>query len=185
MVDLEQVVHNRDDEGMLIPEEVYVKEFDVEGEDDPHVEARPLTDSDQEKYIRPFVEAISAASAIQQEDVDVSELDDDAKEELQNMGRDALSNEKLAELFDKKIVKPDLLKAYQANYPDRDIDHLDEEFLDNDLKTGAKDGLFFAILLVSDMEELVTALRSTVEYGDEPDEDEEGDEGDDESEGNE
>lgn len=173
MVDLDQVVHNRDDEGMLVPEEVYVKEFDVEGEDDPTVEARPLTDADQERYIRPFIDAISTASAIQREDVDISELDEDAREELQNMGRDALSNEKLAELFNKKIVKPDLVAAYQANYPDRDIDELDEEFLDNDLKTGAKDGLFFAILLVSEMDQLVEALRSTVEYGDEPEEEDE------------
>lgn len=180
MVDLDQVVHTRDDEGMLVPEEVYVKEFDVEGEDDPTVEARPLTDADQEEYIRPFIDAISTASAVHREDVDVSELDDDAKEELQNMGRDALSNEKLAELFDEKIVKPDLLKAYRANYPDKDIDSLDKEFLDNDLKTGAKDGLFFAILLVSEMEELVNALRKTVEYGDEPEED-----NDDADEGNE
>lgn len=185
MVDLDQVVHSRDDEGMLIPEEVYVKEFDVEGEDDPYVEARPLTDADQEKYIRPFIDAISTASAIQREDVDVSELDDDAREELESMGRDALSNEKLAELFNKKIVKPDLVKAYQANYPDRDIDSLDEEFLDNDLKTGAKDGLFFAILLVSEMEQLVEALRSTVEYGDEPEEADDEDEDEDAEEGNE
>lgn len=169
MVDLEQVVHNRDDSGMLIPEEVYIEEFDVDGEDDPYVEARPLTDADQQKYIKPFVQAISTASAIQQEDVDVSDLDDDAKEELQTMGRDAMSNEKLAEMFDKKIVSPDLVEAYQNTYPDRDIDSLDEDFVDNELRTGAKDGLFFAILLVSDMGQLVEALRSTVVGGESED----------------
>lgn len=163
MVDIDRVVHDRDADGELKPETVYVEEFDVPGEDDPTVDAKPLTNDDQEKYIQPFIEAVSVASAITRNEVDMDDLDEEAKEELQSMGQDALSDHKLAEMFDEKIVEPDLLAGYQATYPDRDIEALDEDFIKFELRTGAKDGLFFAILLASEMDDLVAALRSAGE----------------------
>lgn len=163
MVDIDRVVHERDSEGELKPKNVYVEEFDVPDEDDPTVDAKPLTNDDQDEYIKPFIEAISAASAITREEVDLDDIDDEALEELESMGREALSDHKLAEMFDKKIVEPDLLGAYQATYPDREIEELDADFIKKELRNGAKDGLFFAILIASDMEELVDALRATAE----------------------
>ena len=161
MVDVNDVVLTRDEEGALVPEETYVEEFD------DTVVAVPLTNADQERWIKPFLDAIATANAIASEDVDLDELDDDEREKLEEMGRDALSDEHLAEMFDAKIVEPDLVAAYDQNRPDRDIDSLDEEFIKQDLKPGAKDGLLFGILLVSEMGELVDALRSTVEQDDE------------------
>lgn len=164
-VDFDQIVVSRDDQGLIVPEEVFIEEFG------DTVLARPMNNAAQERYIQPFIEALSAASAVAKEDVDLDELDDDAREELQAMGREALSDEKLADMFEEHIVEPDLVTAYQANYPDREIQGLDEEFVDEELKIGAKDGLFFAILLASDMDELVEALRGTVDGEDDEDED--------------
>lgn len=170
MVDVNDVVLTRDEEGALVPEETYVEEFD------DTVVAVPMTNADQERWIKPFLNALATANAIAEEDVDLDELDDDEREELENMGREALSDEHLAEMFDEKIVEPDLVAAYDANRPDRDIDALDEEFIKQDLKPGAKDGLLFAVLLVSEMEELVDALRSTAQGDDEGDGEESGNE---------
>ena len=160
MVDVNDVVLTRDGEGALVPEEVYVEEFD------DTVEAVPLTNADQERWINPFLEAVATANAIATEDVDLDEIDDEGREELEELGKDALSDKTLAEMFDAKIVEPDLVAAYDANRPDRDIDSLDEEFIREDLKLGAKDGLLFAVLLVSELDELVEALRSAAEGAD-------------------
>ncbi len=170
MVDVNDVVLTRDEEGALVPEEVYVEEFD------DTVVTVPMTNADQERWIKPFLNALATANAIAEEDVDLDELDEDEREELENMGREALSDEHLAEMFDEKIVEPDLVAAYDSNRPDRDIDALDEEFIKQDLKPGAKDGLLFAVLLASEMEEMVDALRSTAQPDDDGDEEESGNE---------
>lgn len=155
--DMDQVVVSRDDQGLIVPEEVYVEEFD------DTVVARPMNKAAREKYIQPFIEAMTTTSAMAEGDIDVESLTDDQRGELEGMIENALSDEMMAELFDTHIVEPDLVAAYQANYPDEEIDELDERFVDQDLKVGAIDGLLFAILLVSDMEEFVEALRKVGE----------------------
>lgn len=160
-VGIDEIVVERDDQGNRVPEEVYVEEFD------DTVVSRPMNNAGQEKYITPLVEAASAAKAVADEEIAVEDLNDEQRGELEELGQDALSSEKLAEMFEEHIVDPDLVEAYQQNYPNEDIDGLDKRFVDKDLKVGAKDGLFFAVLIASDMGELVDAFRGAVDEGEE------------------
>lgn len=155
--DMDQVVVSRDDQGLIVPEEVYVEEFD------DTVVARPMNKAAREKYIQPFIEALTTTSAMAEEEIDVESLTDEQRGELEGLVENALSDQMMAEMFDEHIVEPDLVAAYQGNYPDEEIEELDERFIDQDLKVGAIDGLLFAILLVSDMEEFVEALREVGE----------------------
>lgn len=168
-VGIDEIVVSRDDEGLIVPEEVFIEEFD------DTVVARPMNEAAKDKYIRPFAEASMAAEAMYSGEVEREELSDEQREELEELGQNALSDGMLAEMFDEHIVEPDLVAAYDANRPERDIDELDEEFVSEELKVGAKDGLLFAVLLASDMEEFVEALRGNVDPEDE--EVGEGDEG--------
>lgn len=163
MVNPDNVVIERNETGSRVAREEYVEEFDTPDEDDPHIKALPMTKAEQDRYIQPFIEAVSTAQAIAEEEVDLSELDNDAKDQLESMGREALSDEKLAGLFGDCIVDPDLVQLYDDNCPDREIEELDEDFIKYYLDPGAKDGLFFGVLIASDMEDLVEAFRQSAE----------------------
>lgn len=165
--DMDQIVVSRDDQGLIVPEETYVEEFD------DTVVARPLNKDGRERYIQPFLDSISTVSALVENDVDITELDEEQREEIEAQIAESLTDEQQAELFDSHIVEPDLVAAYQANYPKEEIDELDERFIKQDLKPGAVDGLMYAILQVSDMEELADGLRRIGELEEEEAADEE------------
>ena len=61
-----------------------------------------------------------------------------------------LSNEDLAGLFSDHIVKPDL-------------SDIDAAFIENDMKPGTEEGLLFAVLLASDMDDGVEQMRDARE----------------------
>lgn len=99
---------------------------------DGNVVARPLTRDERQRYI---------------EDL----LDEDSN-------KDELSDSELAELFDRKIVSPDLTN-HRLNG-----DKVTTEFIREGLNQAQENGYFIAILLASDEETLVRRLRG--EYTD-------------------
>lgn len=162
-VSLDDVVVSRTDDGLIVPEETYVEE--LEG----MVEARPLNKAGKEKYIQPLAESLQIAHALSEGEIDPDELDDEDREQIEERTGDALSSEMLAEMFNEHIAKPDLVAAYNKNLNDdeEEVEEIDARFVDEELIAGVEDGLFFAILQVSDMEDLAEAMRGNVEQEDE------------------
>lgn len=166
---LDKIVVERDAGGRRKPIEVYVKEFG------DTVEARPMNEDAQDKYLQPLGEAATMSKALADGDIDRDELSEEEREEIEQIkqgGKDALSDAKLAEMFEEHIAEPDLVAAYQENHPEEEIDGLDADFVRHELVAGAKDGLMFAVLLASGKDEFVAALRG--EYEEDEDEDESG-----------
>lgn len=94
--------------------------------------SKPLTRDERKEYVEDLLD------------------EDEDKEEL--------SDAELAELFDRKVVKPDLTQHHLCG------DHVTEKFVKEGLTKTQEDGFFIGILLASDENDLVRLIRG--EYTD-------------------
>lgn len=125
VVSLEESTIQRDPStGELQPQKNYVEE--LRGD----VVSKPITRDERERYVEPLLEA---------------DADDDEP---------ALSDADLAELFDRKVVKPDLSAHELCG------DNVTEKFVADGLTKTQEDGYFIAILLASDEYDLVRMMRN-------------------------
>lgn len=121
VVSIEETTLQRDSDGDLRPQKMWVDELDG------NVVSRPLTRDERKRYIEDLLD----------EDTD----------------KDELSDSELAELFDRKIVKPDLTKHPLNGQK------ITTEFVREGLNQPQEDGYFIAILLASDDDKLVRRMR--------------------------
>ncbi len=121
VVSLDETTLQRDSDGDLRPQKVWVKELDG------NVVARPLTRDERQRHIEELVD------------------DETDKEEL--------TDSELAELFDRKIVDPDL-KGHRLNG-----ETVTTDFVSKGLNQTQENGYFNAILLASGEDKLVRMNR--------------------------
>lgn len=151
-ISADEILIPRDDQGAIVPEEVYVEEFD------DTVVAKPMNKAARRRYLEPIAEAASVAEAISSGDLDPDDLSEDEEAEMENLG---LSDGEQAAMFEDHIVEPDLSAAY-AEATDGEKETLDAEFLDEFLDPNAETPLFYAILLASGEEEAVESHRGAL-----------------------
>lgn len=157
----EDAVIDRDAEGRRVPKPVYIEEFD------DTVECKPLNKAGRQKYIQPLAETAAVGEALAEGDLDADDLED---EDLEGVG---LTDELIAECLEEHYLNrsgepnPPLLEWYNRGLPEGETaDSLDAEFVSEHLYPEAADGLFYGPLLATGMDDLVAALRGTLDPDD-------------------
>lgn len=151
-VSADEILIPRDEQGAIVPEEVFVEEFE------DTVVAKPMNKAARRRYLEPIAEAASVAEAISEGEIDADALSEEDQDELENLG---LSTEEQAQMFEEHIVEPDLSAAYRKA-TGGEKEELDAEFLDEYLDPNAENPLFYAILLASGEEEAVESHREAL-----------------------